>query len=510
MSKSALFNTAAQFADAYDGSESAYQAFTNAAIAFEKEGGEKPEIDSLLDRSIKASYALYRVNNDEEFLEKLKNGGAQIIRHGAVFVRPDPNAGGIQQGSGASIYEGPIFEPRLQEVVKALQTKGIYFDDLVLDIGRVSDTQLRKWPYVIITIPRLNAQIAVANQYGEALFVAHPGIQVMDWALFQKEFAGVEKTAFVDIQKIIHNHGWEEKLLGAVFGTLPKPGPKILLPAYAKAHRKTQYPLTEAMIVAMAKLYRARHPEKQWPIVLSGAIDPEIVTHVTSDPNWQPEDWKNIDAALAQKFRGLSRKTTLGKILKENGCCYDLTEEIIVAMAKLYRERHPQKQWPSSISGTVDPEIIKLVTEDPYWQVETWAAIERAAQRPGRGLTRKTSLAQILDAHIPERGTTNLPYKLTEVIIIKMAELHHKRYGVWPTRFSGAIDADIVSEATGYPNWKKETWLGINQALAGDLRGLKGKTSLTKLLLKHHWEIRHLIGRYGKRSLKPPKLKPKL
>jgi len=34
----------------------------------------------------------------------------------------------------------------------------------------------------------------------------------------------------------------------------------------------------------------------------------------------------------------------VAEILQAHGCHYDLTEEAVVKMAKLYRERHPQKR----------------------------------------------------------------------------------------------------------------------------------------------------------------------
>jgi hypothetical protein len=89
-----------------------------------------------------------------------------------------------------------------------------------------------------------------------------------------------------------------------------------------------------------------------------------------------------------------------------------------------------------------------------------------------RGLSGYRSLAQLLSA---ERGVRNhlaLP-RLTIEEILGWAEGHRARTGQWPKPNSGN-----VSEAPG------ETWKAIEMALIGGGRGLRGRSSLARLLAK--------------------------
>jgi hypothetical protein len=470
MTLSALFNKAAELAEAYDGSEPAYDRFMEAAIAYEGAGGNKEKVDELLDMAIRA---IGNVNREEDFLDRLARGGAQIFHHGAVFVRPDEEDGaGLKNGEGD--YTPPVNEPRLREVVMALQSEGIFFDDLVVDVGRVSNGQMRKWPYVIVTIPRLNAQIAVADQKGEALFAANPAIPFMNWALFEKKMAGEKSTPFENVTRIVHAGKWEDRLMEILFGEDPSTGPKVYLHAYIKAHRKSKYPLTEEMVVAMARLYRERDAERQWPSINSGAIDRQIVEAVTGDPHWQKETWKKINSAGHDKNRNLTR--SLRQILDAHGCHYNLSEEIVVAMARLYRGSDPKKRWPSSNSGLIDSRIVKAVTGDPNWQDETWRAIQDAGHQKNRNLTR--SLRQILDAH-------GCHYNLSEEIVVAMARLYRRAdpKKQWPTSYSGPIDPQVVRAVTGDPDWQDETWDGINSG--GPQKNRNLTRSLRQILDAH-------------------------
>ncbi len=470
-----LFNKASGFAQKYDGSEPAYVAFMDAAIAYDQAGGEPERVDALLGEAISA---LSKVNREEDFVERLKKGGAQVFHHGAVFVQPDPQGGGLQNGDGE--YTPPEKEPRLREVVMVLQGRGIYFDDLILDIGRVSDAQMRIAPYVVITIPRLNAQIVVADQKGEALFVANPAIPYMNWALFEKKMAGQEDTPFENVRRIVHAGQWEGRMMQSLFGKLLTAGPKVQLPSYVKVHRKTKYPLTEEMIVAMARLYRERHPEKRWPTEASGQIDPNIVFEVTGDPHWQAETWGALGLAGRKKNRGLITGRSLARMLETHGCHYNLTEEMIVAMARLYRERDPERQWPTERSGPIDPDIILEATGDPHWQAETWGALGSAGAQKIRGLTTGRGLTRILEAH-------GCHYNLTEEMVVAMARLYRERHPEkqWPKERSGPIDPDIILAVTGDPHWQAETWRALDKAGAQKYRGLTTGRSLARMLEAH-------------------------
>ena len=461
--RDAIYSHALELAQAYDGSEASYHAFMDAAIAVDAEGFEADKVDGLLDIAIQA---VQNVNREEDFLSKLERGGAKIFHHGAVFVRPDLTQRFNEAGEDAKPFENPVFEPRLREVVMALQGRGIFFDDLVIDVGRVNDNQMRKWPYVIVTIPRLNVQIAVADQKGEAMYVANPAIDFMNWALFQKPMAGQAGTIFENMKRVVHAGAWEEKLLGYVFGDDPAKPPKVNLDGWVKAQRKSKYPLTEEMVVEMAKMWRA-HPDNKykysWPSHQSGKIPRDIILKVTGDENWKDETWGALHYAGIGNIRGLTRG--LRPMLDAHRCHYNLTEHIVVAMARLWRERHPQKQWPSLHSGSIPRDIIVAVTGDEHWQDETWRAIDAAGSQNSRGLTR--SLRQILDAH-------GCHYNLTEDMVVAMARLWRERHPQkqWPNAHSGLIPRDIIITVTGDENWQDETWGAIDGAGSKNNRGL--------------------------------------
>jgi hypothetical protein len=474
---SILFNSISRLANQFDGAEGSYQSFMKAALAFEQAGGTPEQIDTLLDLSIRAADRLFSAPDDTAFVTSLEAGGAQILRHGSVFVKPTLTAAMPGVVGGRTRFAIQPYEPKLQGVVQALHKRGVYFDDLVLDVGRVSGSQMRTYPYVVITIPRLNAQIAVSNQRGQAIFVAQPAIPIMDWAVFDKQSAGVPGTAFSHVKRIVCTGAWQDKMLDWVFGTAQAAGAKVSLPGYVRSHRNTPYPLSEDMIVAMARLYRARHPDRQWPAQASGVVDEDIVTTVTGDPDWQRESWSSINTAASQNLRGLKDAHSLSAILRKHGCYYRLTEEMIVAIATMWRERHPDRKWPDRMSGEIPHDIVVAVTGDPLWQKENWMAIDSAGVRAGRGLTRKANLLAILQDHRPS-------YDLSKGMIIAMATMCRDRHpdGKWPHAESGEIPADIVTAVTGVPDWPAENWGGLDRACRKAKRGMTEKLSLARLL----------------------------
>ena len=85
----------------------------------------------------------------------------------------------------------------------------------------------------------------------------------------------------------------------------------------------------------------------------------------------------------------------------------------------------------------------------------------------------------------PIRPPTHLP--LTEALILRWADAHFKRTKTWPRQTSGEIQ-----KAPG------TTWYGVNLALIGGSRGLRGGSSLARLLARH---------RQVRNKAAPPRLK---
>ena len=84
----------------------------------------------------------------------------------------------------------------------------------------------------------------------------------MNWALFEKPMAEQAGTAFENISRVPMSEGWERQMFQALGIEKGHDSHKVLLPGYMKAHRKSKYPLTEEMVVAMARIYRWRKAPK--------------------------------------------------------------------------------------------------------------------------------------------------------------------------------------------------------------------------------------------------------
>jgi hypothetical protein len=136
-----------------------------------------------------------------------------------------------------------------------------------------------------------------------------------------------------------------------------------------------------------------------------------------------------------------------------------------------WADAHFQKtgQWPQQKSGPV------LGASE-----ETWVAIDNALARGLRGLPGGSSLAKLFSV---ERGlrTRNMLPGLSRKQILSWAKSHHERTGKWPTQTSGPI-----IEAPD------ETWSAIHSALQAGRRGLRGGSSLARLLAQHGKKLNHL------------------
>jgi hypothetical protein len=135
----------------------------------------------------------------------------------------------------------------------------------------------------------------------------------------------------------------------------------------------------------------------------------------------------------------------------------NLCFEQILAWADAHYQRCGH--WPHLNSGPI-----------PEAPDETWLAVNQALKRGMRGLPGGSSLADFLAVERGARNRVNLP-PLSRRAILRWATAFHRRTGQWPTKTSGP-----VSEAPG------DTWDTINEALYIGRRGLRGGSSLARLL----------------------------
>lgn len=217
--------------------------------------------------------------------------------------------------------------------------------------------------------------------------------------------------------------------------------------------------LVPARILDWADTFKAR--VGRWPTRDDGAVCiPE-------------SNWSAVDQCLKLGLRGLTRGSSLAKLLKEHrgrrhkGLLPRLTIAQILAWADAHHSR--TGDWPDQTSGAV--------TDAPG---ETWGGVNAALDVGGRGLPGGSSLAQMLEAHRGVRNPMALP-RLTEEQILAWADAHHARTGEWPSRGSGPI--------AGSPG---EAWSAVNDALQAGCRGLPGGTTLARLLAEHRGVRHHL------------------
>jgi hypothetical protein len=219
-------------------------------------------------------------------------------------------------------------------------------------------------------------------------------------------------------------------------------------------------PFRERTILSWADAYFARH--QKWPAVKSGPI-----------PEAPGETWTSVDSALWKGLRGLPGKSSLAQLLaKRRGVRHikyllPFSIKAILAWADAYYRRH--KRWPTHRSGPI--------AQAPG---ETWGAVHSALQRGGRGLTKGSSLPQLLERYRGIRNIHHLP-RLTYRRILRWADSYHRRTGKWPTRNSGALRRR--HRDTGVA--PSESWGSINSALHNGGRGLLGGSSVARLLEKY-------------------------
>jgi len=222
-----------------------------------------------------------------------------------------------------------------------------------------------------------------------------------------------------------------------------------------RAVRNVNHPprLTYEKILAWADAFHGRKDE--WAKRKSGAID------------GQPgETWSGIDTALFQGHRGLPGGVTLAQFLQRHRGAPNrmalprLSEKQILSWADGHHER--TGHWPHRDSGRI-----------PEAPGETWALVSSALVHASRGLSKKSSLAQLLVKYRGVRNVAGLP-KLTIKQILSWADHFHRMNGRWPGAHAGSI-----------PSAMGETWMNLENALRHGLRGLPGGSSLSRFLKMH-------------------------
>jgi hypothetical protein len=214
-------------------------------------------------------------------------------------------------------------------------------------------------------------------------------------------------------------------------------------------------PLTVAEVLTWADAHRAR--TGSWPSAYAKRI-PEAPLGT---------NWRQVDNGL----RGLPGKSSLAQVLADHRghrnirALPRLTVAAILRWADAWKLRTGKS--PLIYSGAI-PEATNG---------DTWHFIDLALRSGARGLRPGSSLPQLLAQRRRVRNFPGTP-PLTIETIFQWADEYHKEIGLWPTAMAGPI--------AGQPG---ETWGTVNAALDGGKRGLRGHSSLAKLLRKHRGVI---------------------
>jgi hypothetical protein len=137
-----------------------------------------------------------------------------------------------------------------------------------------------------------------------------------------------------------------------------------------------------------------------------------------------------------------------------------LTKSQVLAWADAWRRQ--TGRYPTVQSGTVQPGL-RL----------TWKAVDTSLRDGYHGLPGSNSLAQLLAQRRGVRNQSELP-RLSEAVILHWADEHFRRTGRWPQYDGGPIEGEAG-----------ETWRNVQSALTNGYRGLRGGSSLARLLAAH-------------------------
>jgi len=212
-------------------------------------------------------------------------------------------------------------------------------------------------------------------------------------------------------------------------------------------HHSVRKPLTEQKILGWADDFCRCHGF--YPPV--SAVDPPAAG----------ETWRSIDSSLRSGTRGLRGGSSLWQLLKENRGLTkttrseNLSEAQILGWADQFFAKHGI--WPDQNSGEIPD------------SGEDWKSLDVALQKGYRNLDGGSSVSRLLEKYGRKQNPMNRP-RLTEVQIVSWAMDYVAIHGDPPTRRSGPVRAT------------DENWGAIDQALRTGIRGLRGGTSLSRLL----------------------------
>jgi hypothetical protein len=221
-----------------------------------------------------------------------------------------------------------------------------------------------------------------------------------------------------------------------------------LLSEYRSVRNHYDLPrLTIKQILKWADAHKAATGD--WPCKNSGQV------------TGTEEVWARVNSALQQGQRGLPGGSSLVQLLAKHRSVRNtrdlspLTVKQILAWADVHKAA--TRDWPNQKSG-------RVTGTD-----ETWAGINYSLVAGRRDLPGRSSLATLLSEYRSIRNIHDLaPLSIPQ--ILAWVDTYKAVTGDWPNMKSGQV--------TG----TDETWLGIDGTLRAGRRGLRGGSSLARLL----------------------------
>jgi hypothetical protein len=152
---------------------------------------------------------------DENILVLLKRGGAQIQAITGCLVPSDPIHAPLKAGGGEHKFQFR-FASCMRELAFALLHMGIFADDLLIYDGIILPGMMRRRPYRVIDIPRINKQIAVCDQIGQPIFVAQTIKPLPFWTASSNSMLQAEPD--IEFARYDPNGGWLNRIRDLLLG----------------------------------------------------------------------------------------------------------------------------------------------------------------------------------------------------------------------------------------------------------------------------------------------------
>lgn len=418
--------------------------------------------NSFLDAAAEAYTRKLREANDyEHVLSIIAAGGTAIKRYGATFVQT--NDGELQAATTAA--PEPVkaqTQPRLAMVIQHLKSEGIYTDDIVAHVCTPDSSMIRKLPYIVLHIPRLDKEIAVCDEVGEITFVANKSLGTDVWTHLSKNQLKVRPE--ITAVRFGNEEEWWSGIRQVLMGERSQPGPKVDVQVVAGK----KPPLDVALIKQSILAHHQATGEWPW----------QKIGDVQYGPYAGKTNWARIDRALRVGHLGLSGGSSLAIVNAEVSTEYKLDyvnlkkQESFALDAirqSILEHRQAMDAWPNRTSG--------MVKYGPYAEKTEWRTIDGALKRGGRGLAGGSSLATLNEEVSKAHGLdyeNHLKQEPFTLDGIKQSILVHRQATEeWPNDKSGRVKYG--------PYATKTFWHIIDTALRIGIRGLSGGSSLAAL-----------------------------